>query len=256
MGTRFFIMFLVITLCSTSYARENRCLNCHEEHYPEYGICTSCHRGIDKTSREDIAHHMLIEGKYSYFRIKEDTRVKEGGKIIDDGGCRRCHTIGNTGSLLASNLDISVNEKEINELILNLTEPTAYMPNYYFTDTQKIAVVNTLLNRGFGFDFRSGDDYTLVHLNEKTSGNLFSDKCGGCHMMLSKNYGGLGRYNIGPNLSGLFSDFFPHINDVKRWTTENIKQWLKNPRDIKKNTLMPKVELNEEELDNIIRILQ
>ena len=229
-------------------------MTCHSEHYATYGTCRSCHRGIEKSSRKNIAHHMLIFGKHSYFRFKKNKNRVDGEKIIDDSGCRRCHTIGNKGGLLASNLDISINNIDIEELIENVVEPATYMPDFQFRDIQLTSIINGLLSEGFGFE--SNTEYVVVHLDENQSGNLFSDKCGGCHKTLSKNYGGLGSEDVGPNLSGLFTKFFPNMSDVKIWNEDNVKKWLKNPREIKKITLMPVLGLKERDIDSIIDILK
>jgi cytochrome c2 len=64
--------------------------------------------------------------------------------------------------------------------------------------------------------------------------------CGGCHRVLTRKWGGLGRGAIGPNLSGLTGEFYPtQFKEGEPWTTERLGKWLENPRAIRPGARMP-----------------
>ena len=49
---------------------------------------------------------------------------------------------------------------------------------------------------------------------------MFNNHCGSCHRMLTQQLGGLGQGDIGPNLSGIFSEFyFKNFKDGKSWNS-------------------------------------
>jgi hypothetical protein len=61
--------------------------------------------------------------------------------------------------------------------------------------------------------------------------NAFDKHCGGCHRVLTRRWGGLGSGLVGPNLSGLTSEFYPMpFREGEPWTAERLKKWLENPR--------------------------
>jgi cytochrome c2 len=73
------------------------------------------------------------------------------------------------------------------------------------------------------------------HFNNsgKNNEDIFSKKCGSCHHALTERLGALGTGNSGPNLSGLFSPYYPKsFKNGEDWTARNLEEWLKNPRKI------------------------
>jgi cytochrome c2 len=73
--------------------------------------------------------------------------------------------------------------------------------------------------------------------------------------MLTQQLGGLGQSDIGPNLSGIFSEFYyKNFRDGKSWNSDRLKQWLKNPRDVRTNAQMLPITLTEDELKHLIHI--
>jgi hypothetical protein len=62
-----------------------------------------------------------------------------------------------------------------------------------------------------------------------------------------------GESDVAPNLSGLTGEFYPEI-DGRHWDKKLLKKWLKNPRDIKINAVMPVVNLTEKEIDEILKV--
>ena len=238
----------------TAFA-QNMCLTCHEEHYERVGACVYCHRGIDKTTRKAIAHYKLIRGGNASFRFDEHSYVLKGKEVIKNAGCRRCHVIGGKGNLLSANIDISVKNNNMDEILKSIKHPVEYMPDFHFDDDQINIIVTALLNEGF--DEITRMDYVVVHFEEeKGDKSLFSKKCGNCHKIISNPSGGLGNGRVGPNLSGLYSEYFPNISGIDIWSKEKLKGWLRNPRDIKKTTDMPVLELQSNELKEILEILE
>jgi len=73
--------------------------------------------------------------------------------------------------------------------------------------------------------------------------------------VLTQQYGGLGQGDIGPNLSGILSQFyFKNFKDGKSWDVNRLEQWLKNPRDVRTNARMLPINLTEDELKNLTNI--
>ena len=53
----------------------------------------------------------------------------------------------------------------------------------------------------------------------------------------------------GPNLSGLFTPFYPKTAPGDRaWTEKALADWLRNPRASRRTTTMPPVALSDDEL--------
>ena len=130
------------------------------------------------------------------------------------------------------------------------------MPDFRLADQEITDMVNAIL-AGPGAE-KTAETPLLVHFLEKTpSENIFEKHCGACHRMLSSRNGGLGRGEIGPNLSGLFSPFYPAtFHDRERWSAANLKKWLANPRRIKNMALMQPVPLGDKEFATLADIMQ
>lgn len=85
---------------------------------------------------------------------------------------------------------------------------------------------------------------------------MFVKQCGGCHKLLSKQHGGLGSGTAGPNLSGLLTRFYPaNFEEDNAWNEERLKRWLKNPRQVRGQTLMRPIPLKPEEWEQLLKII-
>ena len=74
----------------------------------------------------------------------------------------------------------------------------------------------------------------VVHFdqNGETGRDVFSIKCGPCHRVLTERWGGLGRGDAGPNLSGLLTSFYPKsFKTDGEWNAERLRRWLENLND-------------------------
>ena len=143
-------------------------------------------------------------------------------------------------------------------LALAIKNPAIFMPDFCFQEADVIRLVNAILDSSAVYASTFNDDSRIIHFEEdiKDSDNIFNNSCGSCHRVLTIQFGGLGRGDIGPNLSGIFSRFyFKNFKDSKSWNSKRLKQWLKNPRDIRINTQMPPVKLTENELRHLIHIM-
>jgi cytochrome c2 len=240
------------------YKGHKGCSDCHIPHYESEASCVDCHRGIPGTDRAQTAHYRLIRGKYACFTLPDSPVVKDGLRLINTSGCRRCHRTGSKGNILASNLDTSF-EKTLPEALSDaIKHPATFMPIFYFQEADVIRLVNAILESSAFYTSTSGEDSRVIHFEEdiKNNDNIFNNRCGSCHRILTTQFGGLGQGNIGPNLSGIFSRFyFKNFKNSKFWDSNRLKQWLNNPRDIRVNTQMPPVKLTEDELGYLIRIM-
>jgi cytochrome c2 len=238
----------------------NHCLDCHPTHYTELGTCVSCHRGFAGTARLNIAHEGLIAARFSFFTINDDPIAKRGKQLVDDYACRRCHVSADKGNRLAANLDYSQLEKNPEELEESIQSPVLFMPEFHFGQQQRIELVNAIFLGGRLLKTPEQELPEVVHFEgeETTREFQFEKHCGNCHRVLTARFGGLGSGLIGPNLSGIFSEFYllNFGDDKQRWSIENLEKWLKNPRKIRPFTQMPPLELKKEEFDRISIELQ
>lgn len=86
-----------------------------------------------------------------------------------------------------------------------------------------------------------------VHFIRAQSGSeiFFDQQCGGCHRALLAT-GPAGRAAVGPNLTGLFTPFYPPTAPGNRpWTPDALRKWLRNPRAIRASTTMPPIPVDE-----------
>ncbi|WP_243371025.1 selenite/tellurite reduction operon c-type cytochrome lipoprotein ExtS [Geotalea sp. SG265] len=237
-------------------AQRSVCLSCHPVHHGDCGNCTGCHRGNDRSERKNIAHAGLIGGYYAHFTIPGSPIVAEGKKLIDAAGCRRCHRTGGKGNGLASDLDRFFLEASPKEIASAIKEPVLYMPHFRFTDGQLTALVNAVAEGSRQEAEPRGETVRVVHFADKNLENSFVKRCGSCHKLLSEAYGGLGSGRIGPNLSGIFSEFYPvTFSGKERWNEVNLKRWLKNPRMVRPNALMPPVPVSAAEFRQLLDAL-
>lgn len=255
------ILLLAGNLCAAEIpAAKNYCLECHPVHYAESGSCVSCHRGFAGTARLNIAHGGLISARFSAFTIASDPITKAGKQHLKDYACRRCHVSEEKGNTLSANLDYSQLEKSPEELEAAIQEPALFMPEFYFDEQQRVELVNAILSGGWKVEIPEKELPQVVHFEgeEVTREFQFEKHCGSCHRVLTAGFGGLGDGLIGPNLSGIFSEFYLRNfgDDEQRWSFENLEKWLKNPRKIRPFTQMPPVDIKKEEFDVICVELQ
>ena len=240
-------------------AGRERCLQCHKPHYQGAGSCTLCHRGDARSDRLAIAHRDLIRGKFSWFALPGAEPLRRGEKLLDICACRRCHTVGGKGNRLAANLDRLPPDTTAQKIYDSIKSPALFMPDFRLGDRQIAFLVNAVL-AGAAKGGRTGaESPQVVHFEkgERNRENVFEKRCGPCHKVLTAVNGALGKGDIGPNLSGLFSEFYPATAGVgnSRWSVDALKRWLENPRKIRGITGMRPVPLKREELDRLLVLL-
>ena len=205
-----------------------------------------------------IAHHRLVPGEYACFTLPESPVVKTGHRLISTSGCRRCHKTGGRGNSLALDLD-GVLLKIQPEMLANAIKyPVTFMPDFYFQETDVTRLVNAILDSGAVYGSASRDLSQVIHFEEdkEDSDNIFSRNCGACHRILTKRIGGIGKGDIGGNLSGLFSEFyFQNFKGGKSWDSNGLEKWLKNPRNIRPNAQMSPLHLKKDEFIYLLRML-
>ena len=234
------------------------CLECHQPHYAAKGGCVSCHRGDDRSDRLAIAHRDLIRAKYSWFAIPGSQPLRRGEKLLDGFACRRCHSSGGKGTRLASNLDRLLPNTPPENIFQAIKNQALFMPKFRFDDRQTTDLVNAILAGALKATPMGGEAPQVVHFAElkKQRENIFQEKCGPCHKMLTEAFGALGQGDIGPNLSGLFSRYYPlHLPDNARWRADLLKKWLENPRKKRENSQMRPVPLKDNEFEQLLNIL-
>lgn len=235
-----------------------RCLQCHPPHYAGAGDCTTCHRGNPRTDRVDLAHANLFGARFAYFALPESPVTQFGLQLLERAGCRRCHRSGEKGNLLASDLDHLPSGTRPEELVRSIRQPVLFMPDFAFTEATAASLVNALFAQASRAGAVAGETPLVVHFEGvERAENPFEKQCGGCHRLLTSRWGGLGRGTIGPNLSGLFSEFYPRMfRDEERWSAANLEKWLKNPREIRKAARMAPQRLKPDELRGVLKFFE
>jgi cytochrome c2 len=262
LGLRVFILTILLGLLWSTgpyfYKGHKGCVECHTPHFETDGTCVDCHRGDPRTNRSQIAHYQLIQGEYACFTLPDSPVVKDGHRLINISACRRCHQTGLKGNTPASNLDATL-DKTLPEILAHaIKNPAIFMPNFYFHESDILKLVNAILASSAVYVSDSSETARIIHFekDKEDSDNMFNKHCGSCHRVLTQQLGSLGQGDIGPNLSGLFSEFyFKNFKDGKPWNASRLKQWLKNPRDIRVNTQMPPIEFTEDNLRHLIHII-
>jgi mono/diheme cytochrome c family protein len=226
------------------------CGSCHPPHYVAQGGCHGCHRGEPSARRLELAHQGLLTGRAAEHPLRHGPAVSEGTRLAEQAACRRCHTIDGTGNRLAADLDRTVWRRTQAQLTASILEPVENMPRFGFDRAQAEALIAYLLSRG---DPRAPLEAYRVTFSAAGPAprGVFEEKCGGCHRFLGPS-GPVGRGSQGPNLSGLFTRFYPKTAAGERpWTAEALKEWLANPRKVRPATTMPPVALTPEELQRV-----
>lgn len=232
------------------------CLSCHPVHYAERGGCSLCHRGNPASERKNIAHAGLLPGKYARFTLADRAETGEGERLMKRLACRRCHVSGGRGNILAVSLDAAA-RKTGGELALSIRHPVANMPDFRLNEAQITTLVNTIFAGSQG---RSTEQSAPVRVHFNVSGkknpDIFSTKCGSCHRILSQRLGAIGTGEVGPNLSGLFTQYYPKtFRNDEGWTAQNLNTWLKNPREIRPWARMLPVVLTGAETKDLVSII-
>jgi cytochrome c2 len=259
-GPPFLALLLCLLFWPTADALAGRvaCLECHKQHYADKGGCISCHRGDDRSDRLAIAHRDLIRAQYSWFAIPGSQPLRRGEKLLDGFACRRCHSSGGKGTRLASNLDRLPPNTAPEKIFQAIKTQALFMPDFRFDDRQITDLVNAILAGALKAKPSVGEAPQVVHFADLKKGkeNIFQKKCGPCHKMLTEAFGALGQGDIGPNLSGLFSEFYPaNLPDNGRWRADLLKKWLENPRKKRENSQMRPVSLKGNEFEQLLSIL-
>jgi cytochrome c2 len=251
-------MGLIWTTGPYYYKGHKGCVECHAPHFETDGTCVDCHRGDPRTLRMHIAHYRLIQGKYACFTLPEDSVTRDGWRLIDTSGCRRCHKTDRQGNRLASDLDASLDKTLPEGLAHAIIYPAVFMPDFYFNEPETLKLVNAILGSSAVWGSDSGESPKVIYFekSKEDGNNTFNKHCGSCHRVLTQQFGGFGHGDIGPNLSGILSRFyFKNFKDGKSWDVNRLEQWLKNPRNIRINAQMLPIKLTKDELKNLIHIV-
>lgn len=192
-------------------------------------------------------------GKYARFTLGDRGEAAAGERLLEQLACRRCHVSGGRGNRLAVSLDGAAIRKSAEELALSIRRPVVAMPLFALTEEQITTLVNAVLAGSAGRETGKTSPVRVHFSNPaKKSGDLFSKKCGSCHRMLSQRLGSVGAGVIGPDLSGLFSEYYPKtFRDGEAWNARNLRYWLKNPREIRGGARMQPVLLTEAEMKEL-----
>ena len=249
---------LLVTPATDAVAGKSGCLECHKPHYLSSGSCGSCHRGDSRSERLAIAHRDLIQGKFSWFAMPGSQPLERGNKLLESFACRRCHTSAGKGNRLASNLDRLPSDTAPQKLYDAIKSQALFMPDFRFDDRQIAGLVNVILAGALKTERSGGESPQVVHFEkvQRHTENVFEKLCGPCHKALTEVHGALGKGDIGPNLSGLFTEYYPAtLKNGGKWTADVLKKWLKNPRTIRVVSQMQPVPLHKYESDQLLAIL-
>ncbi len=229
-------------------------MECHPVHHEASAACTGCHRGDPRTRRLELAHRDLIAGRFAHFALPGSLVVARGQQVLERAGCRRCHVTGGRGNGLATDLDQLLQGATPAETMGALQQPALFMPRFALTEPATVELVNALYAGSAGAPRRTGETPVVVHFEQAAPPeSAFETHCGGCHRMLSRMQGGLGRGATGPNLTGLLGEFYPGTyKDRERWTPASLRRWVMNPRDTRPLATMPPRSLPDQELERIL----
>jgi cytochrome c2 len=257
----FLVMLLLAALPADDAfsAGQSACVACHRPHKVCQGNCVSCHRGDDRTERKEIAHHDLVAGRFAHYHIEGSKVVERGKGLLEQSACRRCHRYEEKGNRLAGSLDVAGATGKARDIHDSIRTPVIFMPNFHMNDIQIASLVNAILARARFAKPLGGETPLVIHFLDSRNirKNVFAGKCGACHKILSEKSGGLGSGDIAPNLSGLFSAFYPRTyRDAESWNPDNLKKWLENPRVVRANAVMQPVRLAPEEFQQLLGIIQ
>jgi len=252
LGTRAFLFLIFLLFSYEAFA----CGQCHQPHYSGYGDCSVCHRGEIRSSRENVAHSGLITAKFAAF-YTDKKAVSEGDKLAYESACRRCHRIGAEGEGAAADLNASAAKNTGEYLYDKIKNVNEYMPDFRFSDVERRKIILYLLNESSKGSKKASEPY-VAYITSSGKG-AFEKNCGGCHRMLTRKGGGRGTGSEAANLSGLFSVHFRSQvlpANEKQWTEKRLAEWIRNPRSIKKNSVMPPVRVDDVNISQVIKELK
>jgi cytochrome c2 len=183
--------------------------------------------------------------------MKDGVVVRDGAARAEEAACRRCHSIDGTGNHLATDLSAVVWARSEAGLVASIDRPVESMPRFSFSRRQIERVIAYLLATRRAA--QPQQSYRVRFAGAAAHApSPFDDRCGGCHRVLT-SAGSSGRGAAGPNLSGLFSTFYPATAPGgKHWTPEALREWLKNPRAVRPATTMPQPGARDDEVARII----
>jgi len=190
--------------------------------------------------------------------MKEDAVVREGRRLMEQFSCRRCHVSAGKGNHLATNLDSLSNVRSPEEIAASIERPALGMPDFSLTGQQSAILVNAILAGADSVRNSKKDRPSVVHFDDPDGLNrhVFSKKCASCHRLLSERYGALGKGNIGPNLSGLLTRWYPRtFKKGEGWNEKRLREWLRNPRKVRHWANMQPVILSETEFKQLVEAL-
>ena len=154
-----------------------------------------------------------------------------------------------------TNLDTVVWTREQPELMASITQPVENMPVFDFDRGQTEALIAFLLSTAR--PDASEEAYRVQFARDASRApSTFEGKCGGCHRLLT-SLGPRGFGRRGPNLSGLFTPFYPKTAPGERaWSEKLLTGWIANPRALRPETVMPPAPLSETELQQVLESLR
>ena len=173
--------------------------------------------------------------------------MAEGQQRVQQLACRRCHTVGGLGNRLATDLDRTVWKRDQRDLAKSIGQPAANMPRFGLDERQTQAVIAFLLKSA---DPEVSEATYRVRFSRGglNAESIFGSRCGGCHSALGPS-GLLGKGSAGPNLSGLFTLYYPATaSENLTWTPDALGKWLVNPRAERLCAGMRPVQLEAGEL--------
>jgi cytochrome c2 len=134
--------------------------------------------------------------------------------------------------------------------VSSICEPVENMPRFGLDSAEAEAIVAFLLRSGSPDPPR--DTYRVRFTRGASArSTVFEKECGGCHRFLGST-GPVGGGSAGPNLSGLFTPFYPKTAPGDRaWTGKALADWLRNPRAARPQTTMPPVALGADDLRKV-----
>ncbi len=237
-------------------AEGGKCVTCHRPHAQWQGECSGCHRGNPATVRRELAHAGLLGVPFAHAALPGSPVTEAGRQLLDRSGCRRCHRSGEKGNRLAGDLDQVFPALRVEEAVRALRQPAQFMPDFAFGHEPAALLVTALLANAAQAPPPAGETPRVVHFAVAADAeNPFARHCGGCHRQLTTRWGGLGKGTIGPNLSGLYSEFYPRrFKDAEHWTPANLEKWLKNPRESREAARMAPQKLTPVELRGVLEV--
>jgi cytochrome c2 len=255
-------------LLVTQSAAAQKCAKCHADICPapevrqtwdaaELEKCSTCHRGNPLTSRAKLAHTGMVLPRHSWYVDTGSEAVENGERALKTYACRRCHVVGEKGNDLATSLDSVAPRRSSLDLEESVREPAVFMPLFPLSDAELAAILTRVYAGGHAVSEAEASKPMVVYFTHAAAEeDLFSRECGACHRMLSHKYGGLGRDTIGPNLSGMGSEFYPETaKDDKAWERDTLEDWIENPRKIRSLTTMPPQKIEDKDLKQILDIV-